>query len=154
MAVPFSSLYEMVRVASGNDDPDLGTEVMPDTRIDVLLRSAVRTITSYADSMSHMDYRLNNTDPTAPFYEFFNFGDSTFALPVSYQMTMCLAYAAAQKFYIGIGNAAGAYEMNNLIYQEAENMAGETMLEINAGNIGRYKVARAQQLNRQTFNFT
>lgn len=43
MAVPFSALYDVVRTLTGNDDLDLGAEVLPDERLKVLLTTAVLT---------------------------------------------------------------------------------------------------------------
>ncbi len=154
MAVMFSSLYEIVRTSTGNDDPDLGQEVMSDDRINVLLRSAVRTITSYDESLPHMDYRLNVSNPDAPFYEFFNKGDVTFSLEVAHEVGLCIAYIAAHKYYVGIGNKQGVVETMTLILNESKSYSGEAIYELNDGNIGRYKIARAQQLARQFFNFT
>ena len=117
---PFANLYEAVRAASGNDDPVLGAEVMPDTRIDVLIRTAVPNLQAYAGVFESVGFQQNQTDyswellPLTP--------GSTGLKDVT---TTALALVAAHRYYIGLGNKNAATELYSMICDLASVAGGE-----------------------------
>lgn len=120
MAVPFSDLYLDVRVATGNDDPDIGSEVMPDNRVDVLLKTAIRSLPSYSRDFPELDFQTN-----ASVFEVILASNPTAS--INRYVLLGLCYAAAHRYFVGIGNKAAASDAFVTAQNFAEVYAGSPM---------------------------
>lgn len=150
---PFSYLYQDIRVATGNDDPDIGTEVMPDARIDVLLQTVARTIRSYSESFPELMYQSEVVAPAVVAELTLSLASSP-ALPIASLHTLnAIAYAVAHKYYTGIGNHRAADETMGLLQKEAELLVGYAGSEVNDFRLDYYKRLRIQQMQGNLLNF-
>jgi hypothetical protein len=122
MATPFADLYEAVRAASGNDDPVIGAEVMPDYRIDVLIRTAVPNLQAYSSSFEATGFRLGATGT----YELYPL-DPT-ATDLKQTTITAIALIAAHRYFVGYGNKDAAAELYAMISDLALVAGGEPVI--------------------------
>jgi len=127
----FSDLYDLVRVATGNDDPTIGPEILPDTRIDVLLTSAALTITSYSLDFPPLAVDVTTASPTI-----FVSGDATESALDPHLVT-ALAHIVAHKYFVGINNQSGISVSSGIINLAAEGFVGSgaTTIQANEGDL-------------------
>lgn len=136
-------LYDFVRVATGNDDLDVGMEVLPDQRIAVLVKTAVMTITSYSDSFPALVF--DSTVNPAMVYVRGYASD-----PLSDPLIIALVYAAAHRYFVGIGNRQGAAECLSAIYKAAELISGHTVVAVNETDLVSALVYKARKQQEAT----
>lgn len=123
MATPFADLYEAVRVATGNDDPVVGAEVMPESRIDVLIRTAVPVLPSYSGSFQAISC-WQNADTFA--WELLS---QETGVPELRDVTKtAIALVAAHRYFIGLGNKMAATELYAMISDLAVVAGGEPVM--------------------------
>ena len=130
MATPFSDLYEAVRAATGNDDPVVGTEVMPDSRIDVLIRTAVPHLRGYSRVFEAASCQQNETSFV---WELFPTGQPTATLKET--TLTAIALVAAHRYYIGLGNRAASNELFAMISDLGVVASGEPVLGYKAPGV-------------------
>jgi len=123
MATPFSELYEAVRVATGNDDPVVGAEVMPDSRIDVLIRTAVPHIQSYCGDFEAVGFQQNLVDGTWELYPL-----ATSATELAEVSKTAISLIAAHRYYVGLGNRMASTELFAMISNLGTVAGGEPVL--------------------------
>jgi hypothetical protein len=123
-ATTFTELFDYIRVATGNDDPVVGAEVLPNERIIVLLKTAVLTLPSYSDSFPTLVMDLAANPQTV-----FAQGAPTDAL--TNPLLIALVSTTAHKYWVGIGNKLGATEALSAIYKAAELISGHTLVSVN-----------------------
>jgi len=133
MATPFAALYEAVRAASGNDDPVIGAEVMPDHRIDVLIRTAVPNLQAYSGSFEATGFR-RSADGTYELYPL----DSP-AEDLKQTTLTAIALIAAHRYFVGCGNKAAAAELYAMISDLALVAGGEPVIGYNAEGVPPYR---------------
>ena len=117
---PFSALYEAVQVATGNDDPVVGPEVMPSTRMDVLIRTGANLLPSYYTVFPTVSYVVNDDQS----YSLVT-ADGVSALNTLTQLA--IAYVAAHRYFIGIGSDKAADAAMERIGRLAAILGGEPM---------------------------
>ncbi|MCK7495117.1 MAG: hypothetical protein MZW92_31515 [Comamonadaceae bacterium] len=112
-------MYEPVRALTGNDDPTLGVELLPDARIAVLLKSAkVRTLQAYSESFPAVSLVDAGSGVV---------GVATTAAPttaLSTNVFNAITFAAAHKYFVSIGFRFGVNETLGLLAKTAELIAG------------------------------
>lgn len=123
MAVPFTALYDMVRALTGNDDLDLGSEVLPDDRLKVLLTTAVLTLPTYSAAFPKLAWDDDITNGR----QFFLAADSLAVVPD--EVVQAVLHVAAHKYYLGLGaqHRANAERMETFIYKCSENLTGQAV---------------------------
>lgn len=127
---PFTDLYEAIRAATGNDDPFVGAEVMPDSRIDVLIRTAVPQLQVYSRSFEMVGSQQNEVDGTWELYP--KTEGSTELLEVT---KTAIALVAAHRFYVGLGNKEAASELYIMISDLAVIASGEPVIGYQAPGV-------------------
>ena len=123
MATPFGTLYEAIRVASGNEDPVIGPEVMPDSRCDVLIRTAIPVLSGYSGNFEHCGYRQNSETFV---WEIFNS-----LLPEAELKAVtitAIATVCAHRYFVGIGNRTAVHDTFCQISNLALVAGGEPIL--------------------------
>ena len=119
----FSDLYELVRVATGNDDPTIGSEVMPDSRCDVLIRTAAMSLPGYSPSFEAVGFQQDGTTFLWELYPIL------FPTADLQQVTKtAIALVAAHRYYVGLGNKIAAEEQFALINDFALVASGEPII--------------------------
>lgn len=123
MATSFGTLYEAIRVATGNDDPVLGAEVMPDSRCEVLVRTAASTLRAYSQSFEPVGYQQ---DGTTWEWQLFPTLDPT-GTPAAVTLT-AIAHVAAHRYFVGLGNEKAAKDVYATISDLAILAGGEPVI--------------------------
>jgi hypothetical protein len=123
MAVAFSPLFDLVRVLTGNDDLDLGAEVLPDARVDVLLKTAVLTLPTYSSNFPVLSWNVDPTNGT----QFFLASDVSAVVPD--EVVQAVLHVAAHKYFVGLGRAQkdNADRTEAFIYKCSENLTGQSV---------------------------
>ena len=122
-AIPFNTLYDLVRSLTGNDDLDLGAEVLPDARVLILLKTAVMVLPTYTSIFQPLGW---SDDPTnGP--GFYLAADPLALVQDEYVQAVC--HVAAHKYYMGLGVAqrSNADRMETFIYKCSENLSGQSI---------------------------
>lgn len=130
-ATPFAEFYGLVRVATGNDDPVVGVETLSDERIDVLLRTAALTLQGYSESFPALVVdAVNKTLALASAPE----------LPLATEMILGITYAAAHRYFTGIGQTTAASESIGMVYRAAELVSGSSIIGVNEADLAAAQV--------------
>lgn len=117
-AIPFKNLYDLVRVVSGNDDLDLGAEILPDTRISVLLKTAVLTLPTYSSVYPQLSAELDVVNG----WQFFVTAAATDPVPDA--VVQAVVHVAAHKYFSGIGHKVGVEITEAFLCKCSENFTG------------------------------
>lgn len=121
MAPPFTALYESLQVATGNDDPVVGPEVMPPARMDVLIRTGAALLPTYYSIFEKVAV-VQNSDQS---YSLVSALDGVSDIKPLTQLG--IAYAAAQRYFIGIGAKDAASDAYDKLGNTAAAYGGEPM---------------------------
>lgn len=113
-----SEMYEPVRSLTGNDDPTLGVELLPDTRLAVLIKSAIRTLRTYSESFP----AVSVIDTGNGVLGVVTVEDPTAGLTTDVFNAVTLA--AAHKFFVSIGYKLGVQEILGAVAKTAELISG------------------------------
>ena len=119
-ALKFSSIYDLLRAVTGNDDLDLGVEVLPDARLAVLVKTAVLTLPTYTSEFPALAFRDPGTG-----LEFYIALDD--ALELDDATVQAVLHVAAHKYYTGIGHKEGMEQSLAFILKCSENFAGQAV---------------------------
>lgn len=123
MATPFNALYEAIRVATGNDDPVVGAEVMPESRCDVLIRTAIPNLLGYSKAFEAVSFSQDQTT-----FEW-NLFPATNVTGTLLDVTLtAIALIASHRYYIGLGNRMAATETYAMISDLAMIAGGEPIV--------------------------
>ena len=123
MATPFGTIYEAIRAATGNDDPVIGPEVMPDSRCDVLIRTAVPNLASYSGNFEPVSFQKT---AGTELWELYSTLNSSVALA---DVTLtAIALVAAHRYYVGLGNKMAATETYAMISDLSLVAGGEPIV--------------------------
>ena len=152
-ATSFSELYDLVRVHTGNDDPTVGAETLPDSRIDVLLKTGALTFQFYSEDLPALVLASAANDPDGapdgPTHLVVALSSTpTAALPALYQGL--LACAAAHKYFVGIGNKVGIEEMTALISGGIELFANRDAMAVNEADLAAASIWKTRKTAEAT----
>lgn len=143
-ASSFSDFYDLLRVATGNEDPIVGAETLSADRIDVLLRTVALTLQGYSESFPTLTVdSVNKTLALA----------ATPTDPLTSALTLAVVYAAAHRYFTGIGQNAAAQESIGMVYRAAELVSGSAIVGVNETDLAAaqlYKMRKQQEATAQT----
>lgn len=132
----FSTLYDLIRVTTGNDDPDIGSDILSDTRLDTLIKTAALTLRSYCEAFPDIDTSAGDlslaSDPGNPI--------------TSTAIVVAIGLVAANKYFVGISHKEGMENTLSLISAQTRIYLGEPISEVNEYRLENYKILVQQRM--------
>lgn len=124
--VLFSDLFDTIRAVSGNDDLDLGAEILPDTRLVTLIKTAILTLPTYSAVFPTLAYSQDASNN----WQFYMTADPS--ADINPAVVQAVVHVAAHKYYSGIGHKEGMEATTAAIYKCSENFAGMALDAVDA----------------------
>lgn len=125
----FSDLYDFIRVATGNEDPVVGAETLPNERIDVLLKTAVLTLPNYSESFPTLNFDKDASG------NLFAYSVSSPDAALDVNVIIGLVHAVAHKYFTGIGNSRNASDALSAIFKASESYSGYAIETVNESDL-------------------